>query len=204
VAHQVAAQGADAGHGHEVAEGEHGAERRGREHVTQRHEAVAFALEAAPPAEVDGHELGRFGDPGPHHGLGPHRHRPVGEDDGGVHGEPGREHAHAHQVPVPQREGEQQHQRPAQEPPVAATPDHRDGHLQRHPCRSQGRQLHHRVAQVGAERPAQDAEQGARHDGDEQGGHDDRRYPGRRRRPGRGATAPRGAVRGRRRRRRRR
>lgn len=174
MADQVAHHRGDAGHRHQVAEREDGAERPEREHVAEGHEAVGVALEAPAAAEVDEHQLGRLDDPGVDHGLRPHRHGAVREDHGGVQCQPGGQHAHADEPSVAQCEGEEQDERAAEEVPAAA--EQRDRHLQHDAAGRQGGQRDDGVAQVHAQRRAQDAGDGARHGGEEHGGHDGRRY----------------------------
>lgn len=198
MADEVAGEGGDARHHHQVAEGEHGPQPAGGDDVAEEDEPVVVALEAPAAAQVDERQLGGFRDAGAHDGLGPHRHGPVGEHDGGVHGQARGEHAHAHEAAVADGEGEQGEERRRQEPPGGAATHRSGGQLQHDADRGQAGDDHDGVAQVGAQRLAQDADEGARQRSEEHGGHARRRYRGRWARTGR-VSRVRGAGRGRRR-----
>jgi hypothetical protein len=175
VAGEVARDGGDAHHHDEVAEGEHGTGPPLGDDVAEHGQAVAGALEAAAGAEVDVGELGGLGHPCPHHRLGPHRHRPVGDDDGGVHRQTAGEDAHADQVAVAHGEREEQDERETEQPAGCRAAHDAGEQVQHRPGAGEGGNEHDGVAEVGSQRFPQHADGDAGHGSQEQRDHGRRR-----------------------------
>jgi hypothetical protein len=175
VAREVPGDGADAGEDDEVTEGHGGARHRHGDDVAEHGEPVVRALEAPAGADVDRGQLRRLDDVGAHERGGPHRHGPVDQHDGGIQGEPHREHAHPHELQVEQREAREQEQRQPEQRSGHGRVERREDRLQGHGPDGQARDEHHGVLQVGAEGPSQRADDDAGHGGGEHGDHGARR-----------------------------
>lgn len=172
VAGEVRRDDGDARQHDEVAEGHDAADRADGDDVAEHREPVPGRLVAPPRPEVDEDELAGPGQPRVDHRRRPHRHRPVDQDDGGVQRHAGAEHAGADEAEVEQPEAGEEEQRESEERSGDRRPGDAGGQVERDGDHPDAGGHDARVVQVGAERSAQQAHDGAQDDGEEHGEHD--------------------------------